>query len=56
MDTGGTDEFRKDAERIALTGGLTRRWSAPVKWPINCDRVIPVFGRREDNQGTFPLV
>lgn len=25
MGTGRTDEFRKDAVRIALTGGLTRR-------------------------------
>ena len=25
MGTGGTDEFRKDAVRIALTSGLTRR-------------------------------
>lgn len=25
MGTGGTDEFRKDAERIELTGGLSRR-------------------------------
>ena len=25
MGTGRTDEFRKDAVRVALTGGLTRR-------------------------------
>ena len=47
MGTGRTDEYRKDAVRIALTSGLSRRQVAlpigPGEPPILCARVIPPF-------------
>jgi transposase-like protein len=43
MGTGRTDEFRKDAVRIALTSGLSRRQVADDLGPV-CIQGIPMRG------------
>lgn len=55
MNTGRTDEFRKDAVRIALTSGLTRRQVADDlgvglstlnKWVTACSSADSAHGIR----------